>query len=117
MLVQIITNALTWLETQAYAIPVVMAIVEYVKLLIKDKPWYEKFKWTMTVFGFALGFVGAVPTTGFVGFVGLDWAQYVANSIMLGLVATGVYKTLASLIKKATLSVEIDGEETTIEQG
>jgi hypothetical protein len=81
-----------FLESNAVLIALLVAIVEYIKSVLKPMPWYRG--WVMTVIAFAIGFVLAIPTGEIV------WLEYIAHAIGLGLVGTGLYKTGSTLAHK-----------------
>ena len=93
MLFELINEALGFLSTNAILVALMMAVIEYVKGIAKSQSWYQG--WYITAFGFLLGFVFAVPAA---GFVALDVVAFVSHGVILGLVATGIYKTGESLV-------------------
>ncbi len=99
MLFQIIESVEKWLSANAALIALVFAVVEYVKqaVLAKNFPWMKD--WYITAFAFVVSFVFAIPEAGFSA-IGADPVIYIANSIGLGLVTTGVYKMGSALIRK-----------------
>lgn len=72
-----------------------MTIVELVKGVVKPLPWYKG--WMMTVFCFVMGFVFAIPVE---GFVGIDWLEYAAGGLGLGLFATGIYSLIFETLSR-----------------
>ena len=93
MLFELINEALSFLATNALLVAVMMAVIEYVKGFVKGQSWYQG--WYITAFGFLLGFVFAIPAA---GFVAIDVIVFVSHGVILGLVATGIYKTGESLV-------------------
>jgi hypothetical protein len=88
MLAQIITIMEKFLAENLVLVGLVVAVVTYIKRWIEGMAWYKPEY--MTILGFVLGFLFAIPPTGFVGIV---WIDFVAQGLGLGLVATGLYKT------------------------
>jgi len=85
-----------FLEENGVLIALLIAVVETVKPLIHLTSWYKG--WMMTLVAFVIAFIMAIPETGFIGIV---WVEYIAHGVGLGLVGTGLYKTGATLIEKA----------------
>ena len=95
MFLELYNAMVEFLQGNVVLVALLMAIVEYVKRAISGQEWVEA--WMITAFAFALGFVLAIPEA---GFVDLAIADYIAHSIGLGLVATGVYKIGETLVRK-----------------
>lgn len=93
MLFELINEALGFLSASAVMVAVMMAIIEYVKGIVKGQSWYKGYY--ITAFGFLLGFAFAVPST---GFDALAVEVFISHGVILGLVATGIYKTGESLV-------------------
>lgn len=85
-----------FLEANAILIALLMTLVQYLKPLLQQFVWYKG--WMVTVGAFVLSFLLAIPEN---GFVGIDVALYIVQSIGLGLVATGIYKVGEGLAYKA----------------
>jgi hypothetical protein len=81
-----------FLESNVVLIGLLIAIVEYIKSVIKPMPWYRG--WIMTLIAFAIGFILAIPAGPIV------WLDFIAHGVGLGLVATGLYRTGESLSRK-----------------
>ena len=94
MILQLINSALAFLGESLVLVATMMSIVEYVKRWAATQVWYQG--WQMTVFGFVLGFLFALPAA---GFAAIDLMVYIPNSVILGLVATGIYKTANSVLR------------------
>lgn len=105
MLFQIIEGVKEFLAANAALIALVLAIVEYVKraVLAQNFPWMKD--WYITAFAFVVSFLFAIPEAGFPA-IGADPVTYIANSIGIGLVTTGVYKVSSTIAKKVR---SIDG--------
>jgi hypothetical protein len=101
MLFQIVEGVKEFLAANAALIALVLTIVEYVKraVLAQNFTWMKD--WYITAFAFAVSFLFAIPADGFSA-IGADPVTYIANSIGIGLVATGVYKVGATLVRKVT---------------
>lgn len=82
-----------FLEANVVLIGILMVAVEYLKLGLQKFEWYQG--WMATVGAFVLGFLFAIPQTGF------ELIPYIAHGLGLGLVATGVYKIGEGLIRKS----------------
>lgn len=93
MLLGLILNAIDFVGENAVMVGMIMAIMGYVKSAVENKPGIKG--WMLTAFAFLLGFVFAVPEAGIVNF-----SEFVANGFMLGLCATGIYKTGDNLLAK-----------------
>jgi hypothetical protein len=81
-----------FLESNAVLIALLIATVEYIKSVIKPMSWYKG--WIMTLIAFAIGFILAIPAGPIV------WLDFIAHGVGLGLVATGLYRTGESLVRK-----------------
>ena len=95
MLFVIINEAGKFLADNPMLIAMILAIVEYVKRWTANVAWVKPEY--LTVFGFVLGFLFAIPEVGFVAIVPI---VYVSQSIALGLVATGIFKVGSTLASK-----------------
>lgn len=106
MFMQYILSGADFIEQNMGMVLYVLGIVEYVKRFVTGYSWYRGEY--MTAFGFLLGFLFAIPAS---GLVGVDPLLYIAHSISIGLVATGVYKVGDTLVQKAgTYIIAEEGE-------
>lgn len=96
MFMYYILQGIEFIEMNPAMVFYMMGIVEYVKRFVSNYPWYRGLY--MTIFGFALGFLFAIPESGFARVV--DPLLYASQSIALGLVATGIYKVSETLVRK-----------------
>ena len=96
MLFVIINEAGKFLADNPMLIAMILAIVEYVKRWTANVGWVKPEY--LTIFGFVLGFLFAIPEAGFAAIIPL---AYVAQSVALGLVATGLFKVGSTLAKSA----------------
>ena len=107
MLLQIVNGVKDFLAANAVLLALVFAIVEYAKRLIlaQNFPWMKD--WYITAFAFVVSFLFGIPEAGFSA-IGADPVMYIANSIGIGLVTTGVYKVGSTLAKKANPEKEVE---------
>ena len=96
MLQLIISKAVEFLEANMGMVGMLISIVEFLKVALAGQPWFRGEY--ITVIGFALAFLFVIPAG---GFAGIDWLQFVANAIVIGGVATGLFKAAASIAAKA----------------
>lgn len=94
MFFQLIQNAIAWVDANVLIVGMVMAITAYFKLFMASFKWAEA--WMVTAFAFLLAYIFAIP-----GWPFAPTIDYVLNGFMLGLAATGIYKTGAALAEKA----------------
>ena len=92
MILELYELMVEFLETNVALIAFLMVIVEYAKLGLRKFEWWKG--WMTTVLAFVLGFVFAIPVTGF------EVVPFIAHGIGLGLVATGVYKIGEGISRK-----------------
>ena len=92
----LILAAMTWLGENPQLVLWALGITEYAKRVLQPFSFYKG--WMSTVAGFIVGFAFAIPVD---GFVGIEWFQFIANGLLLGLSATGIYKVGESLAEKA----------------
>jgi len=91
MILNFVLNAIEFVETNAILVAVVMAIMGYIKQTLSQ---YLQ-GWKLTLTAFVISFIFAIPEGGIV-----DPAQFAFNGFLLGLVATGVYKTGQNIVRK-----------------
>jgi len=94
MFFSIIQNAIAWLEANLFLVGIVMSITAYFKLFLAPFKWAQA--WMVTSFAFLLAYIFAIPAWPFPLTI-----DFVMNGFMLGLAATGIYKTGAALAQKA----------------
>ena len=94
MFFQLIQNAIAWVDANVLVVAMIMSITAYFKLLLQPFEWAKP--WMITAFAFVLAYVFAIPAWPFPLTI-----DYVLNGFMLGLAATGIYKTGAALAEKA----------------
>jgi len=97
LIIQYIQEGAAFLANNAGSVAIIMSAVQYIKLKINMLPWYKGEY--MTILGFVLGFLFAIPET---GFVGIDLIQFAIHGIALGGAATGIFKIGAELIRRAS---------------
>lgn len=105
MILEIYELMVAFLKENAVLVALIMTATEYLKRWLKNYPWYEA--WHSTVVAFVLGFILAIPST---GFAGIGWMAYIASGVGLGLVATGIYKVGDSLAHKASRTLTMADE-------
>ena len=91
MIINFVLNAIEFVEANAVLVAVVMAIMGYVKQNLSQ--FLQG--WKLTLAAFVISFLFAIPEGGIA-----DPAQFAFNGFLLGLVATGVYKTGQNLVRK-----------------
>ena len=91
MILNIVLNAIEFVETNAVLVAVVMAIMGYVKQNLSQ--FLQG--WKLTLAAFVISFLFAIPEGGIA-----DPAQFAFNGFLLGLIATGVYKTGQNIVRK-----------------
>lgn len=94
MFFSIIQNAIAWLEANLFLVGIVMSITAYFKLFLAPYEWAQA--WMSTAFAFVLAYLFAIPAWPFPLTI-----DFVLNGFILGLAATGIYKTGAALAEKA----------------
>jgi hypothetical protein len=94
MFFNLIQASIAWLEANFFIVGLVMSITAYFKLLLTPYKW--ALPWMVTAFAFLMAYLFAVPSWPFAFTI-----EYVLNGFMLGLAATGIYKTGAALAEKA----------------
>jgi hypothetical protein len=94
MFFNLIQNGIAFVQANLVVVGMIMSIVAYFRLAIKVYPWCQA--WMITAFAFLLAFLFAIPAGGFV----LS-AEFVIHFFMLGLAATGIYKTGSAIAEKA----------------
>jgi hypothetical protein len=92
MILEMYALMVEFLEANLILIGLLMVAVEWVKLGVKQLPFYEG--WQVTAVAFILGFVFAIPMQGF------ELMPFIAHGIGLGLTAVGVYKVGEGLARK-----------------
>jgi len=91
MIINFVLNAIEFVETNAVLVAVVMAIMGYVKQNLSQ--FLQG--WKLTLAAFVISFLFAIPEGGIA-----DPAQFAFNGFLLGLIATGVYKTGQNIVRK-----------------
>ncbi len=94
MFIALIQSGISFIEANVIMIGMIMSIVAYARLFLKDFAWCKS--WMITGIAFLLAFLFAVPASGFA-----ISAEYIVQGFMLGLSATGIYKTGAAIAEKA----------------
>lgn len=94
MFYNLIQSAIAWLDANLLYVGLVMSITAYFKLVLAPFKWAEP--WMITAFAFLMAYLFAVPSWPFALTI-----EYVLNGFILGLAATGIYKTGAALAEKA----------------
>ena len=94
MFYALIQNSISFVESNIILVGMIMSIVAYVRLFLSAFDWCKK--WMITAVAFLLSFLFAVPAGSFV-----LTPAYILNAFMLGLAATGIYKTGAAIAEKA----------------
>jgi len=94
--VKFIEAMVVFIDANPIVIGYVLAIVEILKRWSAGWTWMKPEY--MTIVGFLIGFLFAIPAEGFVGIV---WFDFVAHGFGLGLIATGLYKVGSTLAKLA----------------
>ena len=95
MLFVIINEAGKFLADNPMLIVMILAVVEYVKRWTANVSWVKPEY--LTVFGFVLGFLFAIPAA---GFAAIDPVVFVSQGVALGGVATGLFKVGSTLFSK-----------------
>jgi hypothetical protein len=94
MIFNLIQSGITFVESNIILVGMIMSIVAYVRLILKVYTWCQA--WMITAIAFLLAFIFAVPASGFA----LS-PEYIIQGFMLGLSATGIYKTGSAIAEKA----------------
>lgn len=94
MFFALIQSAIAWLDANILMVGMVMAITAYFKLMLAPYAWAKA--WMVTAFAFLVGYVFAIPYWPFQ----ID-ILYILNGFLLGLAATGIYKTGSAIAEKA----------------
>jgi hypothetical protein len=94
MLYALIQSAIGFVESNAVVIGMIMAITAYFKIFMGMFAWSKA--WMITAFAFFLAFLFAIPAWPFSPDI-----YYILNAFLMGLAATGIYKTGAALAEKA----------------
>jgi hypothetical protein len=94
MFFNLIQSGISFMQANVFLVAMLMSIVAYVRLFLKDYSWCKA--WMITAIAFFLAFLFAVPAEGF-----LLTPNYIFNGFMLGLTATGIYKTGTAIAEKA----------------
>jgi len=89
-----IQSSIAFLESNPATVAMLMAVTAYTKLFLSGFKWYQP--WMATLFAFILAYLFAIPSLPFV-----PSFDFVLNGFLLGLAATGIYKTGAALAEKA----------------
>ena len=94
MFLMYIQSAIVFVESNMVMVGMIMSITAYAKLFLSGFKWYQP--WMATLFAFILAYLFAIPSLPFV-----PSFDFVLNGFLLGLAATGIYKTGAALAEKA----------------
>jgi hypothetical protein len=94
MFFNLIQSSLEFVRANPMLVAMLMAITAYFKLFISAFAWAKA--WMITLFAFILAFLFAIPAWPFAPSL-----AYFLNAILLGLAATGIYKTGAAIAEKA----------------
>ena len=94
MFYNLIQNGIAFVQANLIVVGMIMSIVAYFRLIIKVYPWCKA--WMITAFAFLLAYIFAIPASGFA-----ISAVYIIQGFMLGLAATGIYKTGSAIAEKA----------------
>jgi len=95
----LIRSGIAFVESNLVLVGMIMSIVAYARLFVKDFAWCKA--WMITAFAFVLAYIFAVPSYGFE-----INAAYLIQGFCLGLAATGIYKTGAAIAEKAGASLK-----------
>ena len=96
MFFEIINKAGEFIAANPALVAMIIVIVEYVKRWTENMLWFKSVY--MTVLGFLLGFLFAVPEA---GFGAIEPVSFIAQGIALGGVATGLFKVGSTLARTA----------------
>jgi hypothetical protein len=94
MFYALIQSAVGFVESNAVVVGMIMAITAYFKLFMDGFKWAKA--WMITAFAFFLAFLFAIPAWPFSPDI-----NYILNAFLMGLAATGIYKTGSALAEKA----------------
>ena len=97
MLFVIINEAGKFIADNPALIAMIIVIVEYVKRWTENLAWFKP--QYMTLLGFLLGFLFAVPEA---GFLAIEPVTFIAQGIALGGIATGLFKVGNSFARTAS---------------
>lgn len=94
MFFNLIQSGISFVESNVILVGMIMSIVAYTRLFLKDYSWCKA--WMITAIAFLLAYLFAIPAGSFT----LS-PEYILQGFMLGLAATGIYKTGAAIAEKA----------------
>jgi len=81
-----------FLKANPELVALCLAVVELIKLAIKDKPFYQS--WMSVVIAAVISLLMALPLS----FEAFDYVLFAASGLGLFLMATGIYKLLKEMI-------------------
>jgi hypothetical protein len=99
MFYSLIQSGISFVESNLILVGLIMSIVAYIRLFLSAFAWCRG--WMITVIAFLLAFLFAIPAGPFA-----FTAEFVLKGFILGLAATGIYKTGAALAEKAGASLK-----------
>ena len=88
-----------FLKANPELVALCLAVVQLIKLAIKEKPFYKE--WMGVAIAAIISLAMALPAS----FEAFDYVLFAASGIGLFLMATGIYKLLKEMI--ASISVEV----------
>ena len=94
MFITLIQNGISFVQNNIILVGMIMSIVAYTRLFLSAYQWCRG--WMITGIAFLLAFMFAIPPSSF-----SLTPEFIIQGFMLGLAATGIYKTGASIAEKA----------------
>ena len=94
MFYNLLQSGISFVQTNIILVGMIMSIVAYAKVFLSAYIWCRA--WMITAFAFFLAYFFAIPAGSF-----MLTPEFIINGFMLGLAATGIYKTGASIAQKA----------------
>ena len=94
MFFTLIQSGISFVQANVILIGMIMSIVAYTRLFLSAYQWCRG--WMITAIAFLLAYMFAIPASSFA-----LTPEFIIQGFMLGLAATGIYKTGAALAEKA----------------